>query len=850
MSRLLRGILAGAGVTALFLAAQPDPVHGQTRQRPRTKKVEVTPGAHYEAGGLRRFFFGDGYRDLWTTPIEVPVLDLRTFAGGLRVKERSGGNQTRGLRLEGRDGTQYVFRSVDKYGTQAGKKFKNTVVDAIAKDQISASHPAAAMVAARLLEAAKVLHVTPVLFVMPDDSLLGEFRKDFAGQLGMVEEFPSVPDEGPGFAGAMEIIDSDTLLARLNRDPGERFDATALLTARLMDMFLGDWDRHGGQWRWARTRLRPPSPWLPIPRDRDKAFISQDGALISVVRAAHPELEEFRGSYGSVRGLTWNSLEFDRRLLVGLERPVWDSVTQVLMRRLTDEVIQDAVGKMPKEFGAAAKALADTLRLRRDELPVAAENFYRLLAKHPDIHATDASDRATVTLVGDGLVQVRLVSGRGNPWFERTFDADETSEIRVYLHGGADSAVVEGNARTSIPVRVIGGNGDNYLIDRSTVDGKQGSARLYDVGVTAGIEYGSPDTLFNREPWIHERGKLVPPGRTRGSKMRPVLGLRTNRELGFIPHVGAYSYKYGYGTRPYASALGLDLEYATDISKFRVGLSADRRFEETPIHFVTQARMSSLEVISWYGLGNNTAGRTEETPLSTFFEVRQRQWMLYPAAGLTLGPKSELSLGPMVQYSETDSTPNRFISATQPYGFGTFGQAGMRLALRYDTRNSTSDPRKGFLLEASSSFFPAIWDVEDPFMPLRAGGRAYVTLPLPIRPIVVLRGGAAKVFGTHPFHEAAFIGGPGTLRSLDAQRYAGDASMYGSVELRIPFGNINFILPWNVGVFGVMDAGRVWVDGDSPGGWHTSRGIGFWVGILGPNTAIRICRRPGDSGPC
>jgi hypothetical protein len=827
---------------------------GQTKgsqPRTKTKKVEVTPGAHYEAGGLRRFFFGDGYRDLWTTPIEVPVLDLKTFAGGLRVLEKSGGNQTKGLKLEGRDGTQYVFRSVDKYGTQAGKKFKNTVVDAVAKDQISASHPAAAMVAARLLDAAKVLHVTPALFVMPDDPLLGEFREAFAGQLGMVEEYPSVPDDGPGFAGAMDIIDSDTLLARLNRNPAERFDATALLTARLMDMFLGDWDRHGGQWRWARMRLNPPSPWLPIPRDRDKAFISQEGALINLVRATHPELVEFKGSYGNVRGLTWNSLEFDRRLLVGLERPVWDSVTQVLMRRLTDPAIENAVRAMPKEFGAAAEALADTLKRRRDELPVVADDFYRLLAKDPDIHATDASDRATITRVGDGQVEVRLESERGKPWFRRTFDASETREIRVYLHGGADTAAVVGRVASSIPVRVIGGNGNNYLVDSSTVNGKSHRAHLYDVGAVSDIKYGKPDTNFNRVPWVEENGELVPPGRSRGSKMSPVLGLRTNRELGFIPHVGVDMYKYGYGRRPYASLIGLDLEYSTGINDFRVGFSADKRFEETPLHFVMQARMSSLEVISYYGLGNNSVGRVAETgPLSTFFDVRQRQWLLTPAAGLTLGAGTELSLGPMIQYSQTDSTPNRFISATTPYGFGSFGQVGLRLGLRHDSRDKISDPRKGTVLDFTGTVFPGMWDVEQTFTTLRANSRTYVSLPIPARPIVVLRAGAAKVFGEYPFHEAAFIGGPGTLRSLDAQRYAGDASVYGSVELRVPFGNLNFVLPWNVGVFGVMDAGRVWVDGESPGGWHSARGIGFWVGLMGPTTAIRFCRRPGDSGPC
>ena len=853
MAPLCRVSLAGAGVTLLLLTGPPE-ASGQTQAKVSShNRVEVTAGEHYAAGGMRRFFFGSGWRDLWTTPIEVPVLDLKTYAGGLRPLELSGGNQTKSLKLEGSDGVHYVFRSVDKSGTQVGKEFKNTIVETIAMDQISSSHPAGAMVAARLLKAAKVLHVTPVLVVMPDDPILGEFREEFKGRLGMIEEFPSVPEEGSGFAGALEIIDSDTLLARLNRDPSEHIDAPALLNARLMDMFLGDWDRHGGQWKWARMRPKQPYAWEPIPRDRDKAFISANGALIGVLRTVHPELMEFKGSYGkSARGLTANSIEFDRRLLIGLERSVWDSVTKVLMNRLTDAVIEDAVKAMPREYGSSARALADTLKLRRDALPSAADNFYRLLARDVDVHATDAGDRATVTRVGDGLVQVRLSSGSGAPYFQRTFDARETREIRVYLHGGDDTASVAGNVRSSIPVRVIGGNGDNRLIDTSKVGGKKGKAKLYDVGVVDDIEYGKPDTNFNRVPWIREDGELVPFGRTRGGSMRPVAGLRTNRELGFIPHLGIYSYKYGYGRRPYASAIGFDAEYSTGINEWRLGISTDRRFENTPWHFVAQARMSGLEIISFYGLGNTVLGRRADTgPLSTFFDVRQKQWLLAPAAGYTLGPKTELSLGPIIQYNQTDSTPNRFISTTKPYGFGSFGQAGLRLALHHDSRDRPGDTHKGLLLDASGSYFPPVWDVEHPFTALRVGSRAFVTLPLPVHPIVLFRAGAAKIFGEYPFYEAAFIGGPGTLRSLDAQRYAGDASAYGSVELHIPFpGSVNFILPWNIGVFGVMDAGRVWVDGQSPGGWHSSRGIGFWVGILSPTSAIRFCRRPGDSGPC
>ena len=75
----------------------------------------VAPGPQYDTGWLHRLFFGDHYRDLWSTPIEAPVLDLDGFAGGLKVTQRGGGEQTRSLRLAGPDGREYNFRSVNKW---------------------------------------------------------------------------------------------------------------------------------------------------------------------------------------------------------------------------------------------------------------------------------------------------------------------------------------------------------------------------------------------------------------------------------------------------------------------------------------------------------------------------------------------------------------------------------------------------------------------------------------------------------------------------------------------------------------------------------------------------------------
>src|SRR5687767_15271549 len=79
----------------------------RAQEAPRRK---VVAGEKYQASGLHRALFGADYRDLWATPIEVPVLDLQRYAGGLRPVRRVGGQQTKGLAFKGADGRDYTFR--------------------------------------------------------------------------------------------------------------------------------------------------------------------------------------------------------------------------------------------------------------------------------------------------------------------------------------------------------------------------------------------------------------------------------------------------------------------------------------------------------------------------------------------------------------------------------------------------------------------------------------------------------------------------------------------------------------------------------------------------------------------
>ncbi len=302
-------LLLGAGALSAQAGA-PAPAPGDT--------VVVRPiGGRYAGGWLRRLLLGSDYRALWALPVSIPVLDLAGYGGGLTPVSRGGGQQTTSLRLRAADGREFYFRSIDKDPSpNLPPELLGTVVAGVVQDQVSSALPTAPLVVAPLLEAAGVPHGTPELYTLPDDPKLGEHRAALAGLIGMLE-----PRIAAGWAGAAEVISGEDLFTRIERSPDDRVDVQALLTARLVDILVGDWDRHRDQWSWMRGDGPGPRRWIPVPRDRDFAMVSYDGLLLAIARMELPQLITFRPDYPGTLGLTWNGRELDRVFLTELEWP-------------------------------------------------------------------------------------------------------------------------------------------------------------------------------------------------------------------------------------------------------------------------------------------------------------------------------------------------------------------------------------------------------------------------------------------------------------------------------------------------------------------------------------------------
>lgn len=831
--------VALAGV--LWIAVRPPadlPAQGNAAGPARQT---LAAGERYRAGWLHRLLLGSHYRDLWATPLSVEVLDLATYAGGLTPDTCGGRRQTKSVRLRGADRHEYSFRSVDKDPTLAlPPDLRRSFARELVQDQISSAHPGAPLVVAPLLDATGVLHATPILYVLPDDPRLTALGCVPAGTLGMIELRPAAAsDEDSGFAGADDIASTQKLFNRLERNANDRIDARAFLAARLLDVYIGDWDRHQDQWRWARYDEGKLRWWRPIPRDRDQAFARLDGLLVALASVYYPQLIGFDDEYPSLYRLTLTGDVLDRRLLVELERPVWDSTVAALQARLTDSVIDRAVERLPAEYRRGSGAhLAQALRRRRDRLPQAAGQFYQLLASDVDVHATDDADTASFDRQPDRIgLRLRV---HGAPYFSRTFDARETSEIRLYLHGGNDRVVVRGAGHGPV-VRIIGGGDDDRFVDSST-----GSAvRFYD-------DRGANQFVRGGHAAVDTRPYEAPPpdtatlGRPRdwGAHLMPLTWISFGSDIGLFVGGGVARTGYGFRHFPYHTRLVLRAGYATGAASGRAELLEE--IQDFPGRATTtlHLRASGIDVVRFYGFGN----ATPDTGSTRFHKVLQEQYLIAPTVTWPLSAATRWSLGVVLKSAESTPDSTRLIGVLRPYGIGSFQQTGVTSELRVDSRDRPAWATRGVLFTVSGSAYPAALDVQRAFGSVTAQAATYLTVPH--GPTLALRVAGSRVFGPYPFHEAAFVGGGTTVRGYAEHRFAGDAALLGNVELRMSLARFYALLPIEFGVFGLGDAGRVFLKGETSDVWHGVAGGGLWFAFLNRvNTlTIALARSPESTG--
>jgi hypothetical protein len=820
---------------------------GATASEP-ARTVTVAPGSRYEAGWLHGFFLGAHWRDAWTTPVTVPVLDLETFDGGLRPDREGGGLETTNLHFKSGNGHTWAFRSVDKDPTRVlDPDTRASLIGDLAQDQTSSAHPFGALVVPPLLDVAGVLHATPQILVLPDDPRLGPFR-EHAGMMGLMEERIE-----RGLAREHKIADTIELLKRLERRSDESVDARSYLRARLVDILVGDWDRHLAQWRWARFDDGPGRSWRPIPRDRDQALSRFDGVVPFVAEYYTKPLAGFGPGYAPIDKLTFAGASIDRRFLVPLDRAAWEAVADDLAARLTDAVISEAVHRLPPPtYAHGGEEIERCLRARRDALPAAARDFYRLLAGEVDVRGTEAGEDFRVDRKPGGAVEVAVYARSADegeaarvPFFHRTFLPDETSEIRLYTMGGADRILVEGTADRSIPVHVVA--------PERRVAVEDGSSRSSSLDVHEPLPDDPPSPFDVERLGAEQAGELshYEPFRDWGRDWLffPQLSYDGSRGLVF----GGYMQRTGYGFEldPRASVMNFGAAWSTGTSQPRLEYSADLR-TRTALRGLVYLAYSGMDQAKYFGVGNETP-RDSGLASSGFYDVTQRQFTANALLDVSVAGPLHARAGALFQHALSVDHSGIFATA-RPEGADGLSLLSPEVGVHLDTRGGTFTDRRGFAVDVMGRYTPSIFGNPAAFTKLRGEISGSIGGHLLTDVLLSLRVAGESNWGSYPYFESAFLGGSayggvldvtGTsrgnvLRGYDLNRFAGDAAFVANAELAIALGRVRTVVPLRYGLVGLADLGRVFLEGESSSKWHTGYGGGVWLGMFASGTTFQL----------
>ena len=479
---------------------------------PGTDSVLAAAGRHYQRSGFYKLFFGKHYRQVWATPVRVPVLRPATELGGLQFEKKGGGFQTISATVENPQGREYALRTLDKDPYQTlPKVLRHTFVLTLVRDATSAANPYAALTVPPLAQAAGVPHTHPrIFYVRPGETGLGAISEDMQGKLVLLEEkFDGAENLTPAFGNAVDLADTDDVLAERYASPTHQIDQLAFARARLLDIWIGDWDRHEGQWQWAVYEQAGHTLYRPVPKDRDQVYFRFDDGLIPWLMSrkwAVRKFRTFRPHYEDVIGTVRNAHFLDTRALPEVTAAQFQQLAADLQRSLTDSVIDVAVRQLPPPiYALEGEYIAKSLRARRDALPEAARQFYQLLAEHVEVAGTDKADRFVTERLSDSTTRVSVyrLPDKNNktpatqPYYQRTFRTQETKDITFYGLRGEDEFVVSGRVQKGIRLNIHGGPNEDTVVDSSQVANGKNSTYYYDTK-TGNVLTAGPSTADRR----------------------------------------------------------------------------------------------------------------------------------------------------------------------------------------------------------------------------------------------------------------------------------------------------------------------------------------------------------------
>lgn len=796
-------------------------------------------------------FWGDHYREVYGTPIKVPVVTLDTLMGGFRVDRKGGGHQTRSLRLVTKEGRNYALRAVKKSAVQflqsvvfkdnfVQDEFRETFTEDVILDFYTSSHPYASIAVGKLSDAIDVYHTNPRVVWMPKHPALGNYNRTYGDELYILEERP---DDGfldvPSFGNPDAIESTADLLKKLRKDEKYRVDEASFIRARLFDMLLGDWDRHADQWRWSRfDTSKDEVVYRPIPRDRDQAFSKYDGGFLGLIKTLIPPARQFQTYSEELKDIKWiNSagIKLDRALIPNATQEDWLREANYIIEHLTDAAIDNAFDAFPEETkNEQLNRVKAQLKARRQTLADIAQRYFEHLNSLVILRGTDKDDHFEITREAAGTrVQIsRIKNGKPQmPYVDRLMHKDVTKELWIYGLDDDDTFRVSGKGKKPIFTRIVGGqNNDVYTIE----DGRK--IKIYE-------HKTKPNAIVKRSGALIKKSNIYMhntydfnKGIVKTNSILPSIG--SNPDDGFFiglqdtytikgfkndPFHRKHVVKAGY----YFATSGFDISYTGSFSnalgKWDLVIGGSATNESYARNF--------------FGLSNESLNDDDNLGLD-YNRVRTGNYALELGAQHNNNYGSVLHIKSTLEFIEIQDDANRFITndftpPTADYFDGqTFG--GIEGGFSYSNADNPANPSRGMDFKLIVGSKVNLDDTNRIYGYILPSLGFYNSLSQNKKLVLkTLFQGQVNVGDSFEFYQGASIGGRNGLRGYRNERFTGESSFTASGDIRYSFNRMKTgLLPIQVGIYGGGDVGRVWNDGEDSDMWHSDYGGGFWINAV------------------
>lgn len=806
---------------------------------PFKDSVVVAVNDKYEkATGMQRIFLGNNYRKEWATQVHLKVFNISKEKGGFKIVSLGGGKETKSLRLVDTKGKEWTLRSINKNPEGAlPEEFRGSVASGIVQDLISASHPYGALAIPDLAKAARVVVPSPTMYFIPDDPAFGFYRPLFANTVCSLEEREPTPD-GADTKSTAKVIN------KLYEDNDDRIDQPAVLRARLLDMLIGDWDRHFDQWRFGEADTGKGKLYYPIPRDRDQVFFKGQGLVINgAALDLLPYLKGFRKDIPRVNWFNWSTRDFDRLFLNRLSQQEWINITEEFKRSITDDVIAAAVKKMPSEIYALnGQKIIDKLKTRRDILTKAALKYYDFLSKEVNIVGSNQKEFFKVSGIGNNVLVNVFKRKNDNDsvalMYSRLFDNKHTKEIHLYGLNDNDKFEIDEQVKSKINVKMIGGRGNDTFNLKGDVHNS-----IYDINTEKNYISKNKHSK-DRTSSLPEVNKYEATGYKYDIFRFPRINIGYNVEDKLLLGVGFLSRTYRFRKEPYASQQRLSTLYALSHKSYQLKYSGEFNQLIGKTDLIVNAETSNPVLNNFFGLGNETVIK----PGFNLDYYRVRYKYIEGNVMFRQRPFNILSLsaGPVWyhywnKYSDNKSrilsTPSLVrLDSANVYANKTY--LGGKFNILLNNVNSDILPTRGIYWLTDFTALAGMQKTSKPLTSLTSDLTLYSSFADPANLVSILKLGGGRIFSKdYEYFQALSLGQNNYLRGFRKNRFSGSGLAYGSIELRIKlFDSKSYILPGAVGIIGYDEVGRVWVKNEDSKKWHNSFGGGLYFAVY--NTAL------------